>query len=510
MQTISSDYIIVGAGVGGFSCALEASKSGTVALISKTKLPNGNTMLAQGGIAVAMSQADSPELHIHDTLQAGAGICKEEAVDILIREGIDRVQQVIDWGFPYDKGSNNEPVFGREGAHSIPRVMSANGDGSGKALAETLYARVRQNENIQIYEGFYVLDLLISDKKCTGMLAVDLDTDKTVAFLSRAVVLASGGCGQIYSYTTNDLNCTGDGIAIAYRAGAVLENMEFIQFHPTALNLNENPMFLISEAVRGEGAILVNSSGEKFMSRYHPWQELAPRDVVARAIYNELTLGQKVYLDVSLIGEEFSKRFPSIYSACKERNLDPTGDLIPVVPAMHFIMGGVKTDLYGRTNITGLYACGEVACTGVHGANRLASNSLLEGLVFGNRVGRALSTDELIMNNTCAGLLKTLSEQGYDFSWNFNVHDSNDILKELRKLMWDNAGLVRSKQGLYDADCHLLELEKKIEPRDITLINMITVSKQIVESALNRQASLGSHYRADFGDKSYLPDACSF
>lgn len=504
--------MIIGAGVAGLSCALEACNSGSVALLSKDKLPAGNTPLAQGGIAVAMGIGDSPELHYRDTLLAGAGACDAAAVDVLVREGVSRVKQLISMGFPLDKGEGGHPLFRKEGAHSKSRVISARGDGSGRALAETLICQVKKRENIFIHEETTAIDLIRDGDRCTGVLAVDISKGEILVFISRAVVLATGGCGQIFAHTTNDIHCTGDGFALAYRCGARLENMEFVQFHPTALNTEENPMFLISEAVRGEGAVLVNDKGQRFMFRYHPWAELAPRDVVARGIFAELSKGNGVFLDVSGLGNEFSTRFPSIYAACKERGLNAPGDLIPVVPAAHFIMGGVKTDLDGRTSVKGLYACGEVACTGVHGANRLASNSLLEGLVFGYRVGRAVAMEGLpaVGPQTVKNLLPVQLREAYA-----GYPDADDklcILRELRELMWDKVGLVRSGQGLFQAIRRINEMEAFLEPGDFILKNMVTVAGLIAKSALARRESRGSHFRSDFSGNqktsSRLQDAC--
>jgi len=494
LQRIEVDYVVIGAGVAGLSCALKACDSGIVALLTKDNLPAGNTPLAQGGIAVALGEQDTPELHARDTLRAGAGACNPVAVEVLVKEGIDRVHNLLQMGFPCDKGAEGQPLLGKEGAHSMARVISAEGDGSGRALAETLIKQVDQKENITIYEETCVIDLLVNENKCTGVVALNVSSGETILFVSRAVVLATGGCGQIFAHTTNHIHCTGDGFALAHRAGARLENMEFVQFHPTALNVDENPMFLVSEAVRGKGAILVNDRGERFMSRHHPWAELAPRDVVARGIFAELTSGNRVFLDVSPLGSDFRNYFPSIHRACVERGFNPPEDPIPVVPAAHFIMGGVKTDLDGRTSIKGLYACGEVAGTGVHGANRLASNSLLEGLVYGYRVGLAVAVEERTAKILPPGRLPKLDID----SRIMDVGDKLYLLKELRELMWAKVGLVRSGNSLSEAVRRIAEMEKSLEPQDFMLKNMVTVAGLIAKSALARRESLGSHFRSDF------------
>ena len=499
MQIIKTDYVIVGAGVAGLACAMEAASSGEVALLVKDTLPSGNTPLAQGGIAVVLGQEDRPELHIEDTLIAGAGACHRVAVATLVKDGQARVRELLEMGYPCDKDSDGKPLLSREGAHSMPRVISARGDESGRALAETLVKQVRNQKNVVIYEKTIAIKLLTQHGRCQGLLAIDLVTGKPIFYAARAVVLATGGCGQVYARTTNSLNCTGDGFALACRAGAVLENMEFVQFHPTALDIDENPMFLISEAVRGEGAILVNEKRERFMVRLHPLAELAPRDIVARGIFSEICAGRRVYLDVSDLGEGFAKRFPSIYKACRERGLCPPGELIPVAPAAHFIMGGVKTDLDGRTNVPGLYACGEVASTGVHGANRLASNSLLEGLVFGYRAGRAVALEAERMENLSPVISDEISFCSIDIEALTKVSvNSEKMYAELREVMWNKVGLIRTARSLMEAITRLDAMEKSLDSKDIVLKNMVTAASLIAKGAFARKESRGGHYRLDF------------
>lgn len=499
MRLLETDYLIIGAGVAGLSCSLQACQTGEVILMTRDGLPAGNTVLAQGGIAAALSRGDTPELHYRDTLRAGAGLCNRQAVKVLVEEGVRRVQELLAAGFPCDRGENGRPVFGREGAHSVARVISSGGDGSGKALAETLVERVRERENIHVHEQVYALELLTRQDRCLGLLAYDLNSHKPVVYTARAVVLATGGCGQVFAHTTNHVHCTGDGFALAYRCGAVLENMEFVQFHPTALKTGENPMFLISEAVRGKGALLVNDKGERFMSGLHPLAELAPRDVVARGIYGELKKGNQVYLDVSPLGSGFKDLFPNIYRNCVERGYDPPGEPIPVTPAAHFIMGGVKTDLYGRTNIKGLYACGEVASTGVHGANRLASNSLLEGLVFGHRAGRAVAEEERKADKAMLyAVLEKILQDRYGGNPSVPILAANSgLITELRSLMWDRVGLIRCGRELGEAVKRLQEMRETLETGNIIAENTVTVAYLIAAGALSRRESRGSHFRID-------------
>ncbi|NMB47139.1 MAG: L-aspartate oxidase [Firmicutes bacterium] len=491
-----TDYIVVGGGVAGLACALQACKSGTVWLLTKEELPAGSTPLAQGGIAAAIGPKDSPESHLADTLQAGCGICNVRAVEILVQEGLERVKELMNWGFPYDKDAQGKPLLQREGAHSTARVISAGGDTSGRMLAETLMQRARNESGIVIREGIYVVDLLMEAECITGVIAFDRRSQSLVVIRAGAVVLATGGCGQIFAHTTNALPATGDGFALAYRAGAQLNSMEFVQFHPTALCTSDNPMTLVSEAVRGRGALLINDQGERFMCRHHRWGELAPRDVVARAVYAELKQGHQVFLDATPIGTDFPHIFPTIHAACQENGINPPDDMIPIAPAAHFIMGGIATDLDGRTNVPGLYACGEVACTGIHGANRLASNSLLEGLVFGYRTGRAIK--EMLGSVPIKSSGKPYMHAVRPTTASFQTKTDMGICQGLRDLMWEKVGIIRSQQGLCEALSQLQSWKLRLDPGNIALGNMITVAQLVTEAALARQESRGSHYRSDF------------
>ncbi|HET7457450.1 MAG TPA: L-aspartate oxidase, partial [Gemmatimonadaceae bacterium] len=395
-ERIRTRFLVIGSGVAGLHTAWRASAHGEVIVATKRTLFESSTAYAQGGIAAALGAGDSPELHRRDTLAAGAALCDRAAVEVLVQEGPARVRDLLNAGADFDLAEDGRFKLGREAAHSRHRIVHAHGDQTGAEVALTLIDRVEESENIRVLEMARVLDLIVDHGRCYGArLSV---AGQPVEIVADATVLATGGCGQVYRYTTNPVVATGDGYAIAHRAGARLADMEFVQFHPTALDTPENPLALVSEAVRGEGAILLNADGERFMPARHKLAELAPRDVVAREIFRERHRTGKVFLDARKIGgrgakrvggrSPFEQRFPGIFALCRARGIDPSRDLIPVTPAAHYMMGGVVTDLAGRSSLTGLYACGEVSRTGVHGANRLASNSLLEGLVFAERVAR--------------------------------------------------------------------------------------------------------------------------
>src|ERR1044071_1429511 len=386
-EHVRSRFLVVGSGVAGLHTARRASEFGDVLLLTKRSLFDSATAYAQGGIAAALGAAHSPALHRQDTLAAGAALCDANAVAVLTEEGPTRVRDLQTAGADFDLDTAGKLQLGREAAHSMNRIVHAGGDQTGAEVARTLIERVRASERAKVLERARVLDLIVHDGQVYG--AIASVAGRATEIIADATVLATGGCGQVYRYTTNPVVATGDGFAIAHRAGVTLADMEFVQFHPTALDTRENPLVLISEAVRGEGAILVNARGERFMRGRHKLAELAPRDVVARAIFRERRSGP-VYLDARKLGQGFVDRFPGIFSLCQARGIDPRTDLIPVTPAAHYMMGGGVTDLRGRSSAARLYAVGEVARTGVHGANRLASNSLLEGLVFAERVARDL------------------------------------------------------------------------------------------------------------------------
>ena len=383
-----TDFLVIGAGVAGLRAAVELAGAGTVLVLAKREVTESNTQWAQGGIAAALSDEDEISLHLQDTLQAGDGLCNPEAAKVLVEDAPQRIDELIQWGTEFDR-QGTKLTFGREGAHSRNRILHAHGDSTGREILRALYAKSKTLKNISVREFEFSTDLIVQDGRVRGIHLINEKGEKQ-QMTAFAVLLATGGMGQLYRNTTNPAVATGDGVAMAFRAGAEVSDMEFIQFHPTALYLKNAPRFLLSEALRGEGAYLRNIEMHRFMAKYHAMGELAPRDVVARAILHELEVSRIkdpiVYLDLThLDADHVKKRFPRIYATCMEYNIDITMDLIPIRPAAHYAMGGVRTDLDGRCTLPGLYAAGEAAATGVHGANRLASNSLLEGLVFGAR-----------------------------------------------------------------------------------------------------------------------------
>src|SRR5580692_8765181 len=391
------DFLVIGAGIAGLSAAIRLADAGTVLVVTKEELAESNTAYAQGGIAVAMGGAEDVALHLEDTMAAGDGLVNRAAATVLVEQGPKRVEELIAWGTAFDRdakgrnGEGGELLRTREGAHSLSRILHANGDATGREIAVSLLRHVREIPQIELMEWTTSVDLIVEDGRVAGATLLDGDGGLR-AVEARAVLLASGGAGQVYSDTTNPAVATGDGIAMAYRAGAAVSDMEFYQFHPTAFSEAGAPRFLLSEALRGEGAYLVNAMGERFMDRYHPLLELAPRDVVARAITREGMDGP-VYLDMRHVKKDLVARFPGISKFLAGYGLELGRDLVSVRPAAHYLMGGVRTDVHGRTSLPGLYAVGEVACTGVHGANRLASNSLTEAMTMARRIGNALASD---------------------------------------------------------------------------------------------------------------------
>lgn len=499
------DVIIIGSGIAGVYTALEMPDEYKVAILTKQTIEVSSSVLAQGGIAVSLGKHDSPKSHFEDTLYAGAGLCNEESVKVLVNSAESNIKRVVNYGVVFDKAKDNEKHLSltREGAHSQNRIIHA-GDSTGKEVLDKLIVAVNKKENVTIKERTIVVDLITEDGVCKGIIAHDDDTKEYKIYYSHVIICASGGYGNIYSGTTNPEVATGDGAAMAYRAGAELMDMEFVQFHPTVLHHPENSSFLISEAVRGEGAKLYNSKGERFMERYHELLELAPRDVVSRAIYNEMleTDSENVVLDITFKGKEYlEQRFPMIYKTCLEYGIDMAKDYIPVAPAEHYCMGGIKTDVYGRTNIKGFYACGESACTGIHGANRLASNSLLEGLVFGKRISEEVN--EVIKSS--GKYEKPVIKYNNDKKKrDFN---SREYISKIQKMMTKNVGIIRSKQGLEEA----LSLVKKVADMaddtlnetlsDVELQNVITSATLVINAAIEREESRGAHYRTDFPEK---------
>lgn len=499
------DYLIIGSGVAGLRAAIELAPYGDVLVITKDRPAESSTEYAQGGIAVALSDEDEVGIHYEDTLKAGDGLCRENAVRILVEEGPERILELISWGAEFDK-EGSKLAFTMEAAHSRKRILHAHGDATGKELERVLLNKVRSFLNVRKYPYAFTEDLIIFDNECYG--AYVLTAEERVALFAKATILATGGAGQVYSRTTNPPVSTGDGIAIGFRAGAIIEDMEFVQFHPTVLYAPSAPQFLLSEAMRGEGALLRNINKELFMSSYHPDAELAPRDIVSRAIISQLvrTKSNYVYLDLTHLDADFIKRrFPRIYTTCLRYDIDITKELVPVSPAAHYIMGGIKTDLNGATNIKGLYAAGEVACTGVHGANRLASNSLLEGLVYGARAGRCALNSPIKQHHLKVGI-KELPRVDYPVRHQLSFPDYEEIRRSLKKLMWERAGIIRCAESLEEArkkiDSWSFILEKDfVTRRELELKNMLIVARLIVESALKRKCSVGAHYRSDYPEK---------
>lgn len=495
MEHETVDFLIIGSGVAGLRAAIELAPYGSVLVVTKEKPSESSTEYAQGGIAAVMSDEDRVGIHRDDTLKAGDGLCNEDAVKTLVEEGPERIVELISWGAEFDREGLKLSLT-IEGAHSRRRILHSHGDSTGKELERVLLKKVRSHASVRKYPFAFTVDLIVKDGECHG--AYVLREGKIAALFARATVLATGGAGQLFSRTTNPLVSTGDGMAIAFRAGAELEDMEFVQFHPTSLFAPAAPHFLLSESMRGEGAVLLNIRQKRFMEAYHPMAELAPRDVVSRAIISEMvnTKSNHVYLDLRHMEKGFVKnRFPRIYATCLQYNIDVTEDLIPVSPAAHYIMGGVKTNLRGETKIKGLYAAGEVACTGVHGANRLASNSLLEGLVFGARAGKA-AAETVVKPGTATAYTPEIS----------SITDADEMRIALRKMMWERVGIIRCSESLGEAKERLLLLTavargNYLKRNELELKNMITVSGIIVETALAREGSVGAHYRSDFKDR---------
>ena len=489
VHTIDFDYLVVGAGVAGLRAAIELAQSGSVLVVAKDSLRESSSEYAQGGIAAALSDDDEVELHEHDTMVAGAGLCDREAVRVLVQEGPAEIGKLIEWGIEFDR-DGAKLLFALEGAHSRNRVLHSHGDSTGREIARTLYRKAASLGNIEFRSFASITDLLVDGGSVTGVVACDREQRRQVRIFARAVLLATGGLGRVFKETTNPDVATGDGIATAFRAGAVISDIEFIQFHPTALFVSGAPRFLLTEALRGEGGRLLNEKGERFMQRYDERVELAPRDIVSRSILAEMRRTRShVYLDLTHMDAGFvQRRFPRVYETCLRHGVDITAGPVPVHPAAHYAMGGVRSDVNGRTNMERLFAAGEVACSGVHGANRLASNSLLEGLVFGARAGQAMR--ESMAPSKHAGDLPE-PERYPDMSED-----------QVRDIAWEHCGVLRDAAGLTEAT-RLLQstgLQPVARParEHYELRNLHAVATLVARCALAREESRGGHYRTDF------------
>ncbi len=507
MKTVpaETDYIVVGAGVAGMRAAIDLAAAGRVLVLAKSEVTESATQYAQGGVAVALSDEDEIGLHLQDTLDAGDGLSNPEAARVLVEEGPARIQELIDWGTEFDR-QGTKLTFTREGAHSRSRILHAHGDSTGREMGRALYAKAAALKHISFWEWEFTADLCLRDGRVAGIRVMN-EHGEAREVHAHAVLLATGGLGQVYRETTNPGVATGDGVAMAFRAGAEVQDMEFVQFHPTALYVKKAPRFLLSEALRGEGAYLRNVEMQRFMPKYHEMAELAPRDVVARAIAHELEVSHLadpvVYLDLThLDPDHLAARFPRIHATCLEYNIDIGTDLIPVRPAAHYAMGGVRTDLHGRTSLPGLYAAGEAACTGVHGANRLASNSLLEGLVYGARAGATIREETPSARGKANHVGSNSCKVAGENPATREGRGADELIRAVRDLAWKNIGIVRTGSGLREAIEQLERWRACLPPmngrRQCEANNIFQTALLIARSALARLESRGAHYRLDY------------
>lgn len=499
VESEETDVAIIGSGLAGMYAAYHLNSSLKCVILTKNSLETSSSSLAQGGIAAVTERDDNFTLHFEDTIKAGAGLCNPDAVRVIVEEGPNEINELLKLGANFDLDSNGHLLTTREGGHGMSRILHAGGDSTGLEMVRTLEKTVKSKPNITVRENTFVSDIITDEKGVCGLMA--FEEGRWKIYRTNYVIIATGGLGQIYRYTTNPVIATGDGFALALRAGARLADMEFIQFHPTALYTRESrnkQCFLISEAVRGEGGILLNEAGERFMKGRHPLAELAPRDIVAREIYREIQ-NQKlpyVYLDITDKPKEFIiKRFPTIYSTCLSHGIDMSKDCIPVGPVQHFIMGGVKTDLWGSTDVQGLLACGEVACTGVHGANRLASNSTLECLVFGRRCANTINS---LFNRRGAGFFVPCDTNCAD-----KDNGAEEKIIDIKGIMVKYCGIVRNGEDMRHGKKRVEEILLSVENaclksvRDMELYNIAEVAQQVLQSACDRKDSVGAHYRID-------------
>jgi L-aspartate oxidase len=497
LMALETDFIVIGSGVAGLRASIELAGSGArVTVLTKDKASESNTEYAQGGVAVVLSDDDDAELHEEDTLVAGAGLCDPQAVETLVTEGTKYIKELIEWGAEFDR-EGGKLVFTREAAHSRRRILHSHGDSTGAELVRSLMARAAMEKTIYLTPFAVTESLIVNEGRCIGVRFLDPILRATREIYAKAVITCTGGAGQLYLHTTNPPVATGDGMAMAYFAGAEMADMEFIQFHPTALNLENAPRFLLSEAMRGEGGILKNKYGERFMPRYDERAELAPRDIVSRSIVAEMrrTGTRSVFLDMTALDEVFLKeRFPKIYETCRFYGLNIATDMLPVSPASHYCMGGIRTDLWGRSTLGGLYAAGEVSCTGVHGANRLASNSLLEGLVFGARAGEAAARD-----NAECGIRNAEFKEQRSMVKDQPFALSTAVRKRVKRIMWERVGILRDGGSLRRA---LIEFDQ-IAAGNLSgsSRNFVTLAKLVATAALWREESRGGHFRTDFPEQ---------
>ena len=507
--------VIVGSGISGLFCALKLAQQMNlpdgILVVTKSNFGESNSRYAQGGIVGVMNdnEKDSVELHVEDTIKAGAGLTEKDITKFISENSDEVINDLMDYGVNFDKDENGNISYTLEGAHSVQRILHAGGDATGSVIEKTLCKLVKENNNIDILEDTIVVELLIdSDSECKGAIIYNDDTQEYETIYSSALVLATGGIGQLYKYTTNPTVATGDGIELAYNAGAILQDLEFVQFHPTALAVDGTKnRFLISESVRGEGAILLDKDNKEFMAEYSDLKELAPRDVVTRAIYDRMakTNSSNVYLDATVIPvEKLQRRFPTISKVCSKYGIDITKDYIPVAPAAHYYMGGIKASVDGRTSIRGLYAIGECSSTGLHGANRLASNSLLECVVCAYELANYLSFTSLIPPSKIDENIMASIEK-YTQPISDETFDVDGLKQRLKDIMWNYAGILRDEDKLLKGLDEIYKLKsefrretKCLNKQEYELRNMLCISQLIIKSALKREESRGAHYRTDF------------